>query len=239
MTHRIDDAQRKAAIIVGVAYLFAMAAAMFEEGYVRGTLIVADNAVVTAQNIMAHKTLFRVGIATDLLIFASDTTLIAALYVILSPVNRHLALYAAFLRMAAVSVGVMMAAHSFDVLRVLSGAEYLRAFEADRLAAFARLSLSAHATTYIVVFVFLGLGSTVFAYLWLASTYVPKALALLGVFASLLLAAGSLAILLAPSLQTIVYPAYVVPMFFFEVGMGLWLLVKGLRPAVAANAVPA
>jgi hypothetical protein len=226
----IDDSQRKAAIVVGVAYLFAMAAAMFSEGYVRGTLIAAD-APTTAQNIIAHTARFRAGVGLELLTFASDTTLITALYVILAPVNRHLALYASFLRIVAVSVGVTMAAHSFDVLRILSGAEYLRAFDADRLAALARLSLAIHGTTYVVVFVFLGLGSTVFGYLWLQSKYVPKALAWLGIVASFLLAAGSFAILLAPGLQTILYPTYMVPMFFFEVGMGIWLLVKGLRPS--------
>jgi hypothetical protein len=229
MTHGIDESQRKAAIVVGVTYLFAMAASMFTEGYLRPRLIVPDDVVATAQNIMAHRALFRAGIAIELLTFASDVTLISALYVILAPVNRHLALYAAWLRMAAVSVGVMMAAHSFDVLRILSGAEYLRVFEADQLAALARLGIGSHTTQYNVVFVFLGLGSTVFAYLWLKSGYVPKALPVLGGFASILLAAGTLAFLLVPGLQTILFPVYMVPMFFFEVGMGFWLLVKGLR----------
>jgi hypothetical protein len=200
---------------------------------VRGSLIVADNAVATAQNIMAHKLLFRLGIVSELVTFATDVTLITALYVILAPINRHLALLAAFFRLVAETVAVMMAAHSFDVLRILGGAEYLRVFEADRLAALARLSIGAHGSTFNVAFVFLGLGSTVFGYLWLKSKYVPKALAVLGIVASFLLAAGTLAILIVPSLQTILYPAYLVPMFFFEVGMGVWLLVKGLRPSEA------
>lgn len=232
MTVGVDEAQRKAATIVGIAYLFAMAASMFAEGYVRGRLVVADDAVATARNITAHQSLFRTGIALELLTFASDTTLITALYVILAPINRHLAIYAAFLRMAAVSVGVMMAAHSFDVLRILSGVEYLRVFEADRLAALARLGVGAHTTQYNVVFVFLGLGSAVFGWLWLESQYIPKALALLGIVASILLAAGTLALLVAPGLQRILYPTYMVPMFFFEVGAGFWLLVKGLRAPI-------
>ena len=99
---------------------------------------------------------FSLGIAVDILTFVSDTTLIAALYVILAPINRHLALYAAFLRMAAVSLGVVMAADVLDVLRVLSGAEYLRAFEADQLAVLARLGIGSHTAQYNVVFVFLG-----------------------------------------------------------------------------------
>lgn len=233
MADRIDESQRKAAMVVGIAYLFAMAASMFTEGYIRSVLVVPDDAVATARNVMEHRTLFRLGIVIELLTFISDATLISALYVILSPINRHLAMYGALLRIAAVSVGAMMAAHSSDVLRLLSGAEYLRVFEPDDLAALARLSLAGHSSTYSVVFVFLGLGSTVFGYLWLKSRYVPKALAVLGVFASLLLAAGTLAFLVLPDLQNVLYPAYMVPMFFFEVGMGLWLLIKGLTPADA------
>lgn len=225
----ITDVQRKAATVVGIAYLFAMAASMFTEGYVRGTLVSPD-ALATARNISAHQSLFRVSIGLELLTFLSDTTLVAALFVILAPINRHLALYATLLRMAGVAVGVMMAAHSFDVLRVLGAASYLQAFEADQLAALARLGVGSHTSSYNVVFVFLGAGSTVFAFLWLASGYVPRALAMLGVFASLLLSAGTLAYLIAPESLRLLYPAYLVPMFFFEVGTGLWLLIKGLPP---------
>lgn len=235
MTPGVEGSRRTAATVVGAAYLIAMATAMFAEAYVRGRLIVADNALATAQNIMAHKTLFRVGIVSELATFAVDIALITALYVILAPVHRDLALFAAFLRLTAETVAVTMTAHSFDVLRILSGAEYLRVFDADTLAALARLSIGAHGATYNVAFVFLGLGSTVFGYLWLKSRYVPSALALLGVFASLLLAAGTIAVLVVPTLQTTLYPAYMVPMFLFEVGMGAWLLLKGLRGPAAAE----
>ena len=225
----LTDDQRKAATVVGIAYLFAMAASMFTEGYVRSTLISAD-AAATARNIAAHQSLFRASIGLELLTFVSDTTLIAALYVILSPISRPLALYATLLRMAGVAVGVMMAAHSFDVLRVLGTAPYLQAFDAGQLAALARLGVGSHTSSYNVVFVFLGAGSTVSAMLWMASGYVPRPLAMLGVFASVVLSVGTLAYLVVPELLRLMYPAYLVPMFFFEVGMGMWLLIKGLPP---------
>jgi hypothetical protein len=229
VTHPIDDSQRKAAIAVGITYLFAMAASMLTEGYLRPSFIVSGDAAATAQNIAAHTTRFRIGLVVELLTFVSDTTLIAALYVILSPISRPLALYAAFLRIVGVSIGVMMAAQNFDVLRMLSGAEYLGVFNADQLAALARFTMAGHTPLYNVVFVFLGLGSTVFGYLWLKSGYVPKGLAMLGIFSSVLLAFGTLAFFLVPGLQRILFPAYMLPMFLFEVGMGGWLLVKGLR----------
>jgi len=79
-----------------------------------------------------------------------------------------------------------------------------------------------------VSFVFLGLGSAVFSYLWCKSNYVPKALAALGVFGSLLLAAGSFIFIIFPPLLKILSPFYFAPLRVFEVTMGFLLLFKGL-----------
>lgn len=85
-----------------------------------------------------------------------------------------------------------------------------------------------------VGFILLGLGSTVFAYLLLKSRYVPKALASLGIFSSSVLAIVTWAIMVFPSLGDILGLAYMAPMGIYEVGLGLWLLVKGIQvPPVA------
>jgi hypothetical protein len=110
----------------------------------------------------------------------------------------------------------------------LSGPGYLQAFSADQLQALARVSIGAYGAGLNVAFVFLGLGSTVFGYLWFKSNYVPRALGALGVFASFLLATGSLAFIVFPGLTKILLPAYFAPIFVFEVTMGFLLLFKGL-----------
>jgi hypothetical protein len=68
-------------------YLFGFVAA-FNEFYVRGRLIVENNAADTARNIIAHERLFRLGIAIDLVEMASIVVLATALYVILKAVNQ-------------------------------------------------------------------------------------------------------------------------------------------------------
>src|SRR5258708_27074894 len=90
----IDESQRKAATVVGFSYLFALPPAIFAEFYVLGRLIVYNNAVDTARNIMAHGRLFRLGTASNLTVFAIDIGIITALYVVLKPVNRYRALLA-------------------------------------------------------------------------------------------------------------------------------------------------
>ena len=229
MTHALDSSQRFAARVVGFGYLLAMATAIFGESYVRGSLIVNGDAMRTAQNIAEHRLLFRLGIAGELLTFASDIALIVALYVILAPIHRHLALFATAIRLVAETVCVTMAAHSFDVLRILGGADDMKAFDPEQLAALARVSLGAHGAAYGTAFVFLGIGSAVFGYLWIRSRYLPLSLGVLGVVAPLLLGGGSFAILMWPGLNGALYPWFMVPMFFFEVGTGLLLAWRGLR----------
>jgi hypothetical protein len=80
------------------------------------------------------------------------------------------------------------------------------------------------------------LGSTVFAYLLLKSRYVPKAIAAWGIFSSLVLAVVTLAIIVFPGLGALEL-TYMMPMGLYEVGLGLWLLIKGIQaPPVAARA---
>jgi hypothetical protein len=80
-----DDTQRTAARVVGATYLIALVPAVFAEFYVRGQLVVAGNAAQTALNIVAHERLFRLGIASNLAVFAIDIALITALYMVLNP----------------------------------------------------------------------------------------------------------------------------------------------------------
>jgi len=236
MTHlTIEPEQRTAAKIAGSIYLIAMATSMFAELYARGPLIVRGDAVQTAINIVASERLFRISTVIHLLTFASDAAIAVALYVILRPVNRNVALLAAFFRLADCSILAANLLNDFAVLRLLGGADYLRVFDTQQLQALARFFISVEAAGFQIGFVFLGLGSTVFSYLWLRSRYIPRGLAAWGIFASLVLALGTLAIMVFPGLG-VVGLTYMAPMFFYEVGLGLWLLIKGIRAPAASGA---
>ncbi|HWW40517.1 DUF4386 domain-containing protein, partial [Pedobacter sp.] len=93
--------QSKAARLAGLLYLVAMATGLFAEFYVHfpSTLIISGDVAKTSSNIMANEQLYRIGIANNLITFAIDVVLIWALYVLLKPVNRNLALLAVFFRL--------------------------------------------------------------------------------------------------------------------------------------------
>jgi uncharacterized protein DUF4386 len=229
MTFPIDNTQRKAARAVGFSYLFALVTGVFAEFYARGTLLVHDDAAQTAQNIVAHEGLFRLGIVANLTTFSADIVLITALYAVLRPVAPNLALAALFWRLLETASLGISALSDFDVLRLLSGAGYLEPLDAPRLHALARLSVSAHDDAYQLGLFFFGFGSTLFCCLWLKSGYVPRALALFGVFASALVGVCAYLFILFPRLAGIASPICYVPVFLFELTMGLWLSLRGVR----------
>ncbi len=206
-------------------YLITMATGIFGESFVRGSLIVRD-ATQTAQNIIGSERLFRIGVATDLATFSGVVVLIWALYVMLRPVDRNLALLAVYLRLAEVAIHYIATLFSLVALVLLSGADYLKTFDASQLHSLARVAISAQGAGFNLGFILLGLGSTVFAYLLLRSGYVPKALAAWGVFSSLLLTTSAISFIVFPAVGPFRL-ATMVPMFFYEVPLGFWLLLKG------------
>jgi hypothetical protein len=106
--------------------------------------------------------------------------LLLALFVILKPINGNLALLAAFSRLAESAIFALIILNDFVVLQVLSDAENLRAFDTQQLQALAYTFIRVHDAGYLIGLVFFGLGSTVFAYLWFKSRYIPPSAGRLG-----------------------------------------------------------
>jgi hypothetical protein len=230
----IDGSQRTAARVAGFAYLLSLATEVVSEFRIRPQLFVAGNAAETARNILAHETLFRIGIASDLIYGIGTVVLLSALYVILKPVSRNLALLAAFSRLVYAMTWVVIALNYFTALRILSGAEYVRAFGADQAQALARLHLSGY-DTYYVGLLFYGLASTVCGYLWFKSRYIPRGLAAWGVIASAWCALCTFVFIISPDFSKVVNLWWFdTPMGIFEIVTSFWLLFKGLASSEIA-----
>jgi len=232
-TDSIDESQRKAAKVAGCAYLLTFAAVVFAQFRIQSNLIINHDAAQTAQNILAHERLFRIGIACDLIYCVGTVALLTALYVILKPVSRSLALLAAFWRFASVGVWILMTLNLLDALRLLSGEDYARAFNAEQVQTLAKLYLSARFDQYYVGLLFGALASTLCGYLWFKSHYIPKALALFGVISSAFCVACTFAFIVDPGFARIVNLWWFdTPMGIFDIATSLWLLVVGLKSTI-------
>jgi hypothetical protein len=199
-------------------------------------LMVRGNAAETARNIVAHETQFRVVVTCFLAYSAGVFILLAALYVILKPINPGLALLGAIFRLVFALLWLLTTLNLLSGLRLLGGSSYLQAFEPERLQSLSRLYLAANFDDYYVGLPFFGLAATVCSYLFLKSNYIPKGLALFGVISSAWCVLCAFIYLIFPGFAKPVDPYWFdSPMALFELALGLWLLFKGLTSAKTAQ----
>src|SRR5438270_11877347 len=118
-TDKIDNAQRTAAKVAGVAGLLAFALVVFGNYVLLGPLVVPRNAIDTARNILAHETQFRLALICFITYGIGAIVLLSALYVIFAPVNRGLPLAGALFRFVFVIVWVVAPPNSLVGLRLL------------------------------------------------------------------------------------------------------------------------
>jgi len=224
----IDKSQRTAAKIAGLAFPISFVIVVTVNFGIFAPLIIRGNPTETARNILAHETLFRIGLAGNMVYCVGDVVLLTALYVILKPVNQNLALLAAFGRLIHGLTWLLVTLNLFTALRLLSDADYSRAFGPEQLPALARLYLSGY-DAYYVGLLFWGLGSTVGSYLWFKSKYIPRALAAFGLISSAWCAACTFVFYILPGFPKIVNLSWFdSPMAIFELALSFWLLLKGL-----------
>jgi len=90
--------------MAGLLFLLSMIGGGFGEFYVPTKLIVAGDATATANNIVAFNSLFRWGFAGYLLEAVCDISLAWIMYVLLRPVQKDIALLAAFFGLVSTAV---------------------------------------------------------------------------------------------------------------------------------------
>jgi hypothetical protein len=231
--NEITAEQRTAAKVAGVAGLFAFALVVFGNYVLLEPLIVPRNAADTARNILAHQTQFRIALACFIAYGVGAVVLLTALYTILAPINRGLALAGALFRLVFALLWLIAPINSLGALRLLGDANYLQVFEADRLQVLARLQIAASFDDYYVGLPFFGLAATACAWLWLKSKYIPRGLSIFGVIGSAWCVLCAFIYLIFPGFAKPVDPYWFdSPVAIFELAVSLWLLIKGLRTSV-------
>src|SRR5213595_2654877 len=237
MTTNIDNSQRTAAKVAGVAGLVAFGLVVFGNYVLLDPLIIPRNAAETARNILAHQTQLRIALTCFVAYGIGTVILLTALYVILAPVNHGLALAGALFRLVFAMLWLVAPLNSLAALRLLGDISYLKVFEPDRLQALARVQIAGSFDDYYVGLPFFGLAATVCAWLWLKSKYIPRGLSIFGVIGSAWCVFCAFVFLIFPNFNKIVNDYWFdFPMALFELAVSFWLLFKGLRPA-ASNQV--
>ena len=193
-------------------------------------LIVKGDVTATINNVLDNEFMFRVGILGDAFTFLGEIVLTILLYKLFKPVGKSLSQIAAFSRLAMATMIGMNVLNKLLVLQVLSGADYLSAFEPEQLNALAMLFLNAYGYVSLIWGLFFALHLVIIGYLIIISGYAPKILGALFVFASLGYTINSLGLFILPQYEAI-YTIIVLATVPAELSFAFWLLIKGLKTA--------
>ena len=156
-----------------------------------------------------------------------------ALYTLLRPVDEPLALL--LLVLNAVGVAVQCASY-LPLLAVLAqgdSAVDVRALTSPQLDGLALLSVSTYRIGFVTAQLFFSAWLFPLGWLVLRSGVLPRVLGWLLLLDGVAVLVWFLQVLLAPAHPAISYPAWAIG-FIAELGLGLWLLVRGVRPEVQA-----
>jgi hypothetical protein len=123
MTATADGSPRRIALVAGLGLLVMALLAPFAVFGVLDSLVVSGDATATFNNLVASEGLFRGGIAAFLVVIMLDVVVAWALYVLLRPVNRTIALLTAWLRLAFAAVFASVLVNLLDAAELVAGAE--------------------------------------------------------------------------------------------------------------------
>jgi len=221
--------------MAGFLYLAYFATFILADNGVHYTAVGPVDGAAIAHNIMASEWLFRIGFVSFLLAAVFFLLSAWALYVLLRPVNRDLALLFVLLNLGGVAIKCISLLSEFAALLLLSGADYLKVLQADQLQALAMLFLNLYKNGFMIAQVFFGAWLLPLGYLVFKSGFLPRIL-------GILLIIDCFAILIW-FLQFFLFPGYEVistlclaESFIAEGSLCLWLLIKGVKdqkPALA------
>lgn len=233
--HASADSPQLYARIGGILYLIIIVAGLMGEMFVRNSVIVSGDAAATAANLVASRSIWRVGIAGDLVMHLCDVGLMLVFYVLLRPVSRNLALLAVLFNLIQTAVLVANKMNLLVPLFLLGDAKYLQAFTPQQLQALSYVALRTHDYGFGVGLIFFGMVCLVVGYLIIQSGYLPKAIGVMMQIAGVCYIANSFALILYPPLASALFPFILLPPFLAELSLALWLLVKGVDMEKWAN----
>lgn len=200
----------------GAFYLVIIGLGLFGEVFVRGQLVVSGNADATAANISSHQTLWRLGIAGDLVMHICDLPLMWIFYLLFRSVNRNLALLGLLFNLIQTAV---LAANKLSLVMAL-----ILVQKPGLAYAYIRM----HGYGFSVGLIFFGVACLIYGRLIIRSGFLPRTIGGLLQLAGACYLVSSFTTLVWPAVANNLEPYILLPPFIAELSLCLWLLIKGI-----------
>ena len=186
-------------------------------------LIVSGNIINSMTNISNNALQMRASIVVTMITAIAIVMLASLLFVILKKQNGKIALVALGLYLIEAAILAASRIPAFSLLRISQ--ESVIAGHPAYLQSLGNLFYESAVFGDWLHMLPFALGATLFYYLFFKSGYIPRALSLFGLIAALLALVGTPFGLLGYDVPMIVF----LPNLPFEIGIGLWLMVKGIK----------
>lgn len=215
--------------VSGWLYLAIIVIALISASGVDARLFVDGNNLQTAKNILENEVLFRLGVVAVVVMYACVVALSGTLYLVLRHVDEKLALLGMLFRASEGVIGAGVTLLNLFYLAVLNGKSGVGGLAQVKVEPLTGLLMAARNSSLDVVLLFVGIGGSLFCYLFFTSRFVPKGLAAWGVFTYISMLLLSLVSLAYPQ-----HPVWLDMVFYgagtlFEVAFGVWLALKGVN----------
>jgi hypothetical protein len=214
---------RQAALIAGFAYLLNPVS--YAEFTLYPRIVIPGHIAQTVANIGAHPTLFLAIFFCYLINFVGDVVIAWALYFLLAPTNKAVALLASIFQLVYTAVALSASFNLLIAHRMVTVPEYAALFSSGALQAQVALLLHSFRYVYSLSLVIFGLHLLLVGGLIYRSGYLPKWLGVVLVIDGL----GWVIYPLQPYLLPNANLDFIFITFFGEVIFMLYLLVMGWR----------
>jgi len=224
--------------IAGACYLGVVAGGIFAEGVVRSRLTVIGDSAATLRSIAIHEPLWRAGLAVHLTYLLLTVVMTLIIYELFRPAGPTLARLALAFSLMCSTIEAASLPLTVVPLAILRNHGAIAGFKTEQLNSLGYLAVRLFSTSFSFG-TFLFSGFCFCTGLLIARSGViwrPIGLLLMvggaGYFID-----GNLRII-APDLAASLFPWLLLPGFFGETGLALWLLIRGVRPAKANLVLP-
>jgi hypothetical protein len=222
---------KKTARLTGLFWLLGAATTIFSLFYVRSALIVSTDAVATANNILAHESLFRMAIVGDLMARIFTFFFGLAVFHLFREISKTWTTVFLSAILIVVAIGVVNSLNNVAALVILSRADYLNVINQDQLNAMAMIFLRLYNSGQVILEIFWLPYIFSFGLLIVRSKFIPRILGILlmigsfgfplTTFAKLLIPQSAFPEMLLLGTQVLVAPALITA--------NLWLLITGVK----------
>ena len=180
---------------------------------------------------------FAVGLVFGLLSAFLFVMAAWGLYVLLRPVNRELALL--FLLLNAIGVAIQVASYIPLIFAMLAtdASAFTAAFSLAQIEGLQYLSIDLYNLSFVTAQVFFGTWLFPLGYLVYKSGILPRFLGVLLILDGFAILLWFFQAILLPDYPAMSYPGLALS-FIAEVGLGLWLLFRGIKDTADAPRLP-